>query len=297
MIKDLINELGYEEVLSLAKKTGNLLVKHIEWLKNVQRTLICKLPLEKSLCYSEEEYRSCEFGKWYYSVDSRPIIENKEFIELGKKHKLLHDRACDLLMKHKSNRNIIEDEYDSFSAAQKDFIEHLQKIISEVDTSQFKFDVLTNLLNREVMKDILEKEYYRVIRSNSKCCIVMADIDYFKNVNDTYGHLIGDKVLKAVANCFVGSLRKYDTVGRYGGEEFLFCLPETHMDKAMEITERLRQNVASLQIETGKQNTINVTCSFGITEMDENLSIKEIVNNADKAMYRAKDAGRNRTST
>jgi len=109
-----------------------------------------------------------------------------------------------------------------------------------------------------------------------------------------YGHFVGDKVLKVVAKQFSLSLRKYDSVGRYGGEEFLFCLPKTHLTDAKNIIERVRLKIQDLSIHTDKEMGVNITCSFGLAKFTSGKSLSEIINFADEAMYFAKENGRNR---
>jgi len=122
----------------------------------------------------------------------------------------------------------------------------------------------------------------------------MADIDKFKIFNDTYGHDVGDKVLEHTASVLHESLRRHDTVARFGGEEFLFVLPDMKITDAEKIIERIRKTLASSTIEhLGKD--IGVTASFGITQLCQNCNIKDSIKRADIALYQAKKWGRNRS--
>ncbi len=159
-------------------------------------------------------------------------------------------------------------------------------------------DALTGCYNRGYLTDRLTHEIKRALRYNHMLAVVLCDIDHFKVVNDTYGHQIGDLVLKSFVNTISESVRKdIDWVARYGGEEFLVVLPETDWQGAMAMAERLRQTIANTPIDTPK-GTIRITASFGATGLAQDLPTKEItmdsvINAADQFLYQAKGAGRN----
>ena len=125
----------------------------------------------------------------------------------------------------------------------------------------------------------------------------MVDLDHFKTVNDTYGHLAGDNVLREAAQYFNSKIRPYDSICRYGGEEFLICLPNTSMNMAKIILNRLRTGLALLSIALGERERIKITASFGVTKMSSDMSINDTISRADKALYAAKLGGRNQVST
>jgi diguanylate cyclase len=121
----------------------------------------------------------------------------------------------------------------------------------------------------------------------------MIDIDRFKRVNDTYGHLIGDVVLREVAQALKKQTRRSDFVGRYGGEEFLIILPETSLDKALILAEKLRRRVSELAIPAEGRVLKDITVSIGATEYEDDPTIEEFINRSDKWLYTAKKNGRN----
>ena len=128
----------------------------------------------------------------------------------------------------------------------------------------------------------------------------MTDIDFFKSVNDTYGHAVGDLVLKTIAKVIRGQLREYDIAGRYGGEEFSILLPFTKIEEAKMVAERLRKTIESRVIDISKVNPdsekkeISVTLSLGIYEMKSDDNDEDLLKKADKALYEAKNTGRNK---
>ncbi|MEW6981610.1 diguanylate cyclase [Colwelliaceae bacterium 6471] len=154
-----------------------------------------------------------------------------------------------------------------------------------------KIDFLTKLPNRS----FIYWKFKKLADTYQSACVVIADIDHFKIINDTHGHLTGDNVLKAIANEMSTSLRQIDLIARWGGEEFLMILPNTSVEQAFDITERIRKNIEQLTIINENALEIkNVTISFGITLCQlNNANLDKIIAEADKALYQAKNNGRN----
>ena len=150
-------------------------------------------------------------------------------------------------------------------------------------------DHLTGLYNRFKIEEKLQSECLRQTRNEMSFCVILLDIDKFKNVNDTYGHDVGDATLVTIANVLTKNIRQADVVGRWGGEEFLVVCPETSIEGALNLGEKLRSI-----IEKTNFNTIgNITCSFGVAEIYANETVKDIIKRADVALYNAKEKGRN----
>ena len=153
-------------------------------------------------------------------------------------------------------------------------------------------DVLTGLFNRRYILERIEEKLPEIKRHQLDCCFVIMDIDYFKDVNDNYGHVAGDDVLKAVSQILVNGIRQGDIVARYGGEEFLIFLPMTELASAHVLVERLR---IALKANTYyiEHEKVTVTASFGIAQHGVNDTADRTIARADKALYKAKEAGRN----
>ena len=162
-------------------------------------------------------------------------------------------------------------------------------------------DELTGLLNRRGFFQLGEREFERALRFGRPLAALMLDIDRFKRINDTFGHPIGDQVLRALSDCIRQSTRGIDVAGRYGGEEFTLLLPETDLAVATQIAERLRQSIADLPIPIyrGKHDSppvrIRINVSIGVAFMLPDIpNLSVLIDRADQALYRAKDLGRNR---
>ena len=159
-------------------------------------------------------------------------------------------------------------------------------------------DHLTNLFNRRYLSEVLDGEFFRARRNNEYLSLIIIDIDYFKKVNDTYGHQNGDVVLGAVAMLAQRQLRAYDSAARYGGEEFVLVIPGTTLAGGVMVAERLRQAVLEHTFPSPLED-LTVTISAGVaTYPSPNVdSVDSLFRQADEALYRAKQNGRNRVET
>jgi diguanylate cyclase (GGDEF)-like protein len=157
------------------------------------------------------------------------------------------------------------------------------------------YDTLTGLHNRRYFEERLGVEAQRCFYGNTPLSLVMVDIDFFKKVNDTFGHTEGDQVLCKISSLLKTSVRKKDTVARYGGEEFILILPEAGLEESFVIAERIRRLVERTLFEVGKAQ-VNLTLSMGISNFPSHRvkSKEELIKMADQALYDAKRGGRNR---
>jgi diguanylate cyclase len=170
----------------------------------------------------------------------------------------------------------------------RDKLRQSLKIIQEMAIH----DELTGVFNRHHLNDVLEADKARCIRSGEDFSICILDIDYFKRVNDTFGHMAGDRVLKHFAAEIKKTLRTIDSFGRFGGEEFLLILPRTNIEQARLCAERVRRMTEELAFPEFDRG-FSITSSFGIAQYRAGEDLKEVLSRADTALYRAKNAGRN----
>ena len=194
----------------------------------------------------------------------------------------------------------------AFEIVQKSFIVNiiLSALISPIigilayilfrDMERFKHlaetDRLTGLFNKGKFNEVLKKEIERAKRYKRPLSLIIFDIDRFKRINDTYGHKVGDEVLRELAKVIKSIIRKTDFLVRWGGEEFVILAPETDLDGALKLAEKLRQTVEKHQFPTVK----NVTISLGVAQYIDEETPEEFIIRADTALYKAKENGRNR---
>lgn len=257
-----------------------------ELMRGIQKTE--HIPIIFVTAISKEQqyvFRGYELGAVDYlfkPID--PIILSskvKIFMEIYKTHSLLKQQTKLLEEKIEELIQLSESNYK------------LEKISN--------YDALTEIHNRRSFDEYISKEWSRGTREKTKLSIIMIDIDFFKQYNDTYGHLQGDFCLQKVAKGFLECLnRASDFVARYGGEEFVILLPSTHEAGAMEVAERVRNLIENLNIKHETSNIANyVTVSLGVNTVTPNLdtNLKEFINGADEALYLAKKEGRNRAAS
>ncbi|TSE34507.1 GGDEF domain-containing protein [Tepidimonas charontis] len=154
-------------------------------------------------------------------------------------------------------------------------------------------DLLTGVLNRKGLESAIDRETRRAARTGTRICLALLDVDDFKQLNDTLGHLAGDEALRHLADVARRSLRPQDTIGRYGGEEFIIVLPDTDAATAAQVVQRLQRDLSAHLFLHGEQQRL-ITFSAGVTEMRADEPVQAAIARADAAMYRAKRAGKNR---
>lgn len=186
------------------------------------------------------------------------------------------------------------------------FLQHLAAVVSAcIENARLNEEIklvglrdpLTGINNRRFFDQRIEEEFSKAVRSGSALSCLFIDLDYFKRINDTHGHQVGDSVLKQVAQILNHSLRQGDVLARYGGEEFVVLLSDADSHVALEIAERMRQQVASTAFEGVANKTLAVTLSVGISSVvpGQSLTVKQLLQKADQAVYAAKLSGRNQT--
>lgn len=180
---------------------------------------------------------------------------------------------------------------DEIGLLLNDFVQMGNTISSMVDNLKYiaRTDQLTKINNRVAIDEMLEKEKYKFDRYHTDCSLMMIDIDYFKQVNDRFGHGVGDQVLVAIASIFQKNVRESDVVGRWGGEEFLVIFPSTDIEQAAVIAEKIREAVSLYPFP----EVNHLTASFGVSTFKKTHDLLATIEEADKALYKAKEAGRN----
>lgn len=172
-----------------------------------------------------------------------------------------------------------------------------QKLLEKTNVDLHKmayYDQLTDLPNRRYLNDVLQKETALMMRKNYESCLIMLDLDYFKFVNDNHGHPVGDKLLVQISALLSQNIRKYDTICRLGGEEFMILLPQTDLDEAVAVAHKLL-NVISSEPFVIDDKLVSITTSIGVSRLkkDADASLIEQYAHVDTALYKAKRDGRN----
>lgn len=270
------------------------LENHQQWAESLVAGILAnEPPSEDNLVPGA--HMLCNFGKWYYSqTHSTVLTEQPLFSTLEKKHRTLHDAARSLLLASEGSARA--EAYRSFSAASCDMSLHLNNLIQALLTSELTTDALTGVPNRRQMDEQLEEAIYAAVNVlGEPACLALADLDHFKRINDTYGHPVGDEVLKAFSQLLITSMRDTDRIYRYGGEEFLIFMNHVNLELAENILDRLREKISHYPLHVdGQPGPLNVTVSFGIAQVAENESLRNLIRRADLALYQAKKNGRNR---
>lgn len=281
------------ELLSALRELDAGIHKHTSWLKGLHRSLVCNSAPNAEDVMDDAHCR-CQFGQWYYGQPHPELQGDGCFEKIGTLHQAVHDNARALLLKSQDDQMISPDEYNLFMDTAMQFKFEIGTLQTNIINQVCVVDHLTGVWNRNGMLHKLEEEHERMVRSEQPCCICMMDLDDFKRVNDVYGHPVGDLVLQATTQLFDSKLRKYDSIFRYGGEEFLICLPNTTIKDALALMERLRSELAALPVEIKGMGPIHVSASFGLAMMSPDENVGSTIEQADHALLCAKASGRNR---
>lgn len=288
------DEQSAMDIMRVLNDLDTGIIHHLSWFKQVHRTLVCdQAAVPEDL--AEDAHRHCDFGRWYHHPDREyEFALLPAFATIGDLHQGMHDLARELLQRRTVQLPISCSDYDRFMERSIAFKLALRHVQYDIVKSVCVVDPLTGAWNRHGMYARLGEEQERMIRSSEPCCLCMMDLDHFKEVNDTYGHPVGDEVLRATVHLVTSVLRKYDTVFRYGGEEFLICMPRTPLEQAEAILDRLRSRLAETPVLLKSGQAVTITASFGVAPMLLGVDIQETLESSDYALLCAKSSGRNR---
>lgn len=270
----------------------NAIEEHGHWLTVWHRALVCGLPPDSDIIDPASETLT-RFGAWQELHVHDPLLEQMAFKQLWRSFKELH-REAGMVARGAAAARVQPEAYDAVIRLSDEFLSRARKIRDAFRKAVADLDPLTGLSNRTTMMAELTAEYDRALRSGTPCCIALTDIDHFKKVNDIYGHSVGDEVLAATAGRLLSRMRPYDLIYRYGGEEFLLCLPNADPATTHVVLERLRHVLAEMPIPLEDGRKLSVTSSFGFALFQQGVGLKETLERADRALYWAKKAGRNR---
>jgi diguanylate cyclase (GGDEF)-like protein len=244
--------------------------------------------------FSNISHQSCAFSVWLKEKEKEYIDERHILKDLKQLHKDFHNliEIAENYKKHKKFKDL----YFMILNIQNIIIwigNELLYLNTKFIKLEMSIDPLTGAFNRRSFEAIIKKLLEISQITNAPITLAMADLDYFKKINDTFGHLAGDEALKHFVNIIKRNLRKSDYVFRIGGEEFLILLPNIKLKDAIEVIERIRKDLEENPLHyDGKE--IKITASFGLAEVDKNKYINEIIKEIDEKLYKAKEMGRNK---
>ena len=236
------------------------------------------------------------------NVDTRDELSDlaNAFNTMSSRLSQSHEHTQQAMVELQEARNSLESRVVERTARLAEVNEQLRQEIEERKRAETALetaattDYLTGMINRRAMITLLEQEFKRITRSGECSSIILIDLDHFKQVNDRFGHEMGDKLLVYVSQTLRSTLREQDAIARWGGEEILILLPGTAQTGAKEVAEKIRLSFAEKSAIIDGQS-ISMTASLGVCQMEIGMSINECFRRADKALYQAKDQGRNRT--
>lgn len=267
---------------------------HQQWYNQLTRTLVCRLSPDNH-DIAADSCHQCRLGQWYDSIHVEAFKTHPGFIALGRAHQEMHEITRQLLMAMDAGSSIQPLQYDQFVNAREKLQLEIMALRGEIEGLLYHRDPLTGAINRVNMFPYVREQQDMVKRLKYQTCLVMMDLDFFKKVNDQYGHSVGDTVLVTITQYLLTHLRSYDKVFRYGGEEFLICLPSTTLEEGYPMIERIREGISTLTFEASKGVMFSMTSSFGMTLLNPEKPVEHSIECADKALYEAKKNGRNAT--
>jgi diguanylate cyclase (GGDEF)-like protein len=280
-----------EEIESIIVKTNHFMNEHLLNYNKAIKRIVCKGIIKKETIDDYRTLKNCSFPIYIDSLEKfDPKTDYSEIVDI---HNLFHQLISEILSKYSTNQAINEKLFNSLYFTHSTLLNLLDGIAKKFDFTKNQLDSLTKTWNRGIFLRFIEKEYSGMKRGKEPFSLVYFDIDNFKRINDTYSHDIGDNILKESIAVIKNYLREYDSIARWGGDEFLILFPSTKLNITLSIIERIR-NILDNRVFHFGLDEIKISCSFGISEANLDNSIEEIIDEADKLLHNAKKLGKNR---
>ena len=268
---------------------------HLIWLTSLAQHIRTK----DKTNFPELNHTLCDFGKWLHGDGKSTIQNNSKYNALNNIHKKLHifaQKIYDII--EEGEYNILITYLEKCELISLSIGTELSLLDQIIINNKITKDTLTGSLNRNALKDLFESQYELALATNNNFVLAMCDLDMFKKVNDTYGHVAGDHLLKLFVQIVQKNIRNSDMIIRYGGEEFVIILPTVNKKNGYTILEKIRQEFEKAELSFN-EHTIKATVSMGMMEIKPEKIFKkrfidEYIMIVDKNLYIAKDNGRNR---
>lgn len=262
---------------------------HFKWLVNILYFVANKQESLPEITH-DNAHECCEFGVWINQKLQEERGDKGYLIEIHNCHQAIHQKCRELISAlHRGDKSAVY--FDDFSAVLLDFNQSLTTYKAHLLQRRTSYDALTGLPLRRALDESFDNTVAKLHQTG--LYLFLLDIDHFKKINDNYGHLIGDDVLRDFSRQLEAATRKSEPVYRYGGEEFIILLHAPNDRVASSIAERIRKSVAETEIYTA-EHVIKITFSGGLTRVHEKETLHEVLERADGALYHGKQTGRNR---
>jgi len=268
---------------------------HLLWLSDLAKHILDK----SKVSFPELDHNRCDFGKWLHDEAKNIIKNNSKYESIAKTHQHLHlfaKKIFDLLEKNESH--IVITYLEKCELISLSIGTELALMDQILINKQITKDTMTGALNRHSLASVFESQYELSLATSNPFILAICDLDFFKNINDTYGHIAGDILLKSFVDTVKQNIRNSDIIIRYGGEEFVIMLPSINKRKGKQVLEKIREAFEN-NVITFKDKQVKATVSIGMIEIKpQHLYQKSFLNEyimiADQKLYLAKDNGRNR---
>ncbi|HDR2158598.1 TPA: diguanylate cyclase [Enterobacter cancerogenus] len=280
----------YREIDSIVRGLNNATDAHFKWLVKVLR-FVARRDAELPEISCNNAWQHCEFGSWLRTQLTGEGGDKNYLLDIDKKHIAVH-QACRELIITLDNDTHSPANFERFETALLGFTDALTRYKVHLLQLRTSYDALTGQPLRRILDesfDSMNDQY-----SDNGLFLMLIDVDHFKKVNDTYGHLAGDCVLRALAINLEDNIRRAESVYRYGGEEFIVLLQAENSRAATLAAEKIRRAIAMVETVAG-EHRIRVTLTAGLTRVHKGEPLREVLERADMALYKGKHGGRNCT--
>lgn len=284
--------LDREKTQKLSEELENAIAAHLGWFKQFNRALVCGSCVDVEI--DADAHLHSAFGVWYYTKAHPVLADLPAFQDIAGLQQAMHGCARRAMEAIKSGKNPSAQLHDECVDCALNLNTKLRQLQLDIIGDLLGTDSLTGCYTRRGMIVRLQAEQERALRLQRPCSLCLMDFDHFKRINDQHGHPAGDAVLKQGMRLVAGVLRKYDIVFRYGGDEFLLCLPGTPVADAALVVDRIRSGLEKMPIMLPSRERIHVTASFGLAEVRSDKPVEDCIAQADEALLSAKQNGRNR---
>lgn len=272
---------------------GKVVDDHIAWLSQWHQIAFYGGPDRQARAGELKTPNS--FHQWHERAKEALPKQQPILDRLAELHDHLHTSSRLVILKTPEGEALAIDDYEKVLSRFDEFVTAVRRLERAFSEAAAGLDPLTGLRTRSGLAEDFSREMTRFKNAGTPFSLALVDIDHFKNINDTFGHDVGDRVLVGLANTLLRHIRTYDDAYRLGGEEFLLILKGLDGDTATPVVERLRAAIARSDMRAPDGGPLNVTASFGFTAVQPGRTLDEMLNLADQALYRAKREGRNRS--